>query len=115
MNTLSTTAPRAEVDTGLVRIDDAKLAEYERRGYPSDVLPLQPEQRSWGTFSYITLWMGPIHNIMSYMTVAGFFPAPAAARSAAPAPRRPAISAISFPISSGTTPMRCSVSSFRLP
>lgn len=71
--TVSTTATRVEVDTGLVRVDDAKLAEYEKRGYPKDVLPLQPEQRTWGVFNYITLWMGPIHNIMSYMTVAGFF------------------------------------------
>ena len=73
MNLVSTTARPAEVDTGLVRIDDTKLAEYAQRGYPQEVLPLQPEERTWGTFSYITLWMGPIHNIMSYMTVAGFF------------------------------------------
>lgn len=25
------------------------------------------------SFSYITVWMGAVHNIMSYMTVAGFF------------------------------------------
>ncbi|GAB3055901.1 putative allantoin permease [Intrasporangium mesophilum] len=73
MNSVSTTAALAEVDTGVVRIDDAKLARYARSGYAADVLPLQPEQRTWSTFSFVTLWMGPIHNIMSYMTVAGFF------------------------------------------
>ena len=28
--------------------------------------------RDWGIFNYITVWMGAVHNIMSYMTVAGF-------------------------------------------
>ncbi len=73
MTDVSAAAGRADADTGLVRVDDAKLAEYEKRGYPHDVLPVQPEERTWGLLNYITLWMGPIHNILSYMTVAGFF------------------------------------------
>lgn len=73
MTNVNAAAAQAEVGTGLVRVDDDKLAEYERRGYPTDVLPMQPEQRTWGTFNFVTLWMGPIHNILSYMTVAGFF------------------------------------------
>lgn len=73
MTNVNAAAAQAEVGTGLVRVDDDKLAEYERRGYPTDVLPMQPEQRTWGAFNFVTLWMGPIHNILSYMTVAGFF------------------------------------------
>ncbi|MGG1658457.1 cytosine permease [Brevibacillus sp. NRS-1366] len=42
-------------------------------GYSEEVLPKTPATRDWGIFNYITVWMGAVHNLMSYMTVAGFF------------------------------------------
>lgn len=50
--------------------DRKRLAE---RGYAEEVLPFDTDQRTWGTRSFITVWMGPIHNILSYFTVVGFF------------------------------------------
>ncbi|WGD38097.1 cytosine permease [Lysinibacter sp. HNR] len=56
------------VDTG------AETRElYASRGYVDDVLPVRPKDRSWSITQYITVWMGPIHNILSYFTVVGFF------------------------------------------
>lgn len=46
---------------------------YESYGYSEDLLPKTPEQRDWGMTNYVTLWMGAVHNILSYLTVAGFF------------------------------------------
>lgn len=55
----------------------AKIEEnydkYQSYGYAEDLLPKKPDQRDWGMSNYVTLWMGAVHNIMSYMTVAGFF------------------------------------------
>ncbi|MGX7420518.1 cytosine permease [Carnobacterium gallinarum] len=45
----------------------------EERGYSADLLPKTGAEKNWGTFNYMTLWMGAVHNILSYMTVAGFF------------------------------------------
>jgi len=50
-----------------------RLAEYAARGYADDVLPIRPKDRSWKTPQFITVWMGPIHNILSYFTVMTFF------------------------------------------
>ena len=47
--------------------------KYKSYGYSEDLLPKKPSQRDWGLANYATLWMGAVHNIMSYMTVAGFF------------------------------------------
>ncbi|MGP6140398.1 cytosine permease [Jeotgalibaca sp. A127] len=47
--------------------------KYVEYGYSEDVLPKKPEDRDWGISNFITLWMGAVHNIMGYMTVAGFF------------------------------------------
>ncbi len=52
------------------QISPEQLKSY---GYSDDILPKTSEQRDWGVFHYITVWMGAVHNIMSYMTVAGFF------------------------------------------
>jgi allantoin permease len=49
------------------------LATYAARGYADDVLPIRPQDRSWSTPQFVTVWMGPIHNILSYFTVVGFF------------------------------------------
>ena len=46
---------------------------YQSYGYAEDLLPKMPSQRDWKMSNYVTLWMGAVHNIMSYMTVAGFF------------------------------------------
>lgn len=51
------------------QISPEQLKSY---GYSDDILPKTSEQRDWGVFHYITVWMGAVHNIMSYMTVAGF-------------------------------------------
>ena len=58
---------------GVVIISDAEYATYAGRGYSPEVLPQRPAERTWGVQNYITLWMGPIHNILSYFTVVGFF------------------------------------------
>lgn len=49
------------------------LKTYESYGYSEELLPKTPEQRDWGMTNYVTLWMGAVHNILSYLTVAGFF------------------------------------------
>ncbi|MFD1901846.1 cytosine permease [Enterococcus termitis] len=41
--------------------------------YSADLLPKTGADKNWGVFNYVTLWMGAVHNILSYMTVAGFF------------------------------------------
>ena len=38
-----------------------------------ELLPIPKEERDWGISKFATLWMGSVHNILSYMTVAGFF------------------------------------------
>ncbi|PEJ57089.1 allantoin transporter [Bacillus sp. AFS002410] len=59
-------------------MEEAKLAAsdheiYQSYGYSEELLPKTPNQRDWGMSNYVTVWMGAVHNIMSYMTVAGFF------------------------------------------
>ncbi|MFF2876057.1 cytosine permease [Gottfriedia sp. NPDC057991] len=59
-------------------MEEARLATseqdlYKSYGYSEELLPKMPNQRDWGMSNYITVWMGAVHNIMSYMTVAGFF------------------------------------------
>lgn len=49
------------------------IATYAARGYAEDVLPVRPQDRSWSTPQFVTVWMAPIHNILSYFTVVGFF------------------------------------------
>lgn len=46
---------------------------YRERGYTNDLLPKTPEQRTWKTFNYFTLWMGSVHNVPNYLMVGGFF------------------------------------------
>ncbi|EOL44594.1 cytosine permease [Enterococcus caccae] len=41
--------------------------------YSAELLPKTGADKNWGIFNYVTLWMGAVHNILSYMTVAGFF------------------------------------------
>ncbi len=45
---------------------------YRERGYTNDLLPKTPEQRTWKTFNYFTLWMGSVHNVPNYNN-GGFF------------------------------------------
>ncbi|MGE7908558.1 cytosine permease [Lysinibacillus xylanilyticus] len=52
---------------------EASQQDYSTLGYSEELLPKGPQQRDWGIFNYITVWMAAVHNIMSYMTVAGFF------------------------------------------
>ncbi|MGY3703266.1 hypothetical protein BW731_02860 [Vagococcus martis] len=40
---------------------------------PKELLPRTEEEKDWGIGKFATLWMGSVHNILSYMTVAGFF------------------------------------------
>lgn len=58
---------------GLAPIPDDVYDDYLSRGYSEEVMPLRPNERTWGITNYITVWMGPIHNILSYFTVVGFF------------------------------------------
>lgn len=41
--------------------------------FSKELLPKTGEDKNWGVYNFLTLWMGAVHNIMSYMTVAGFF------------------------------------------
>jgi allantoin permease len=59
--------------SGLAVLTEAERAGFSSRGYSDEVLPIPPTQRPWGTKNFITVWMGPIHNILSYFTVVGFF------------------------------------------
>ena len=59
--------------TGLVNVPAATLDTYAKRGYSPEVLPVPISERTWGVREYISVWMGPIHNILSYFTVVGFF------------------------------------------
>ncbi len=38
-----------------------------------ELRPKTEAERDWGIGKFTTLWMGSVHNILSYMTVAGFF------------------------------------------
>lgn len=58
---------------GLVDISDETYQEYASRGYSDEVLPIRDKDRTWGPLNFVTIWMGPIHNILSYFTVVGFF------------------------------------------
>ena len=69
---MSTTA-NARAGTGIVDIDAPTLAAYAERGYSDEVLPLPAANRPWKIRNFITVWMGPVHNILSYFTVVGFF------------------------------------------
>lgn len=61
------------IDPALVDPGAERVAEYARRGYADDVLPIRPQELTWRTTQFLTVWMGPIHNILSYFTVVGFF------------------------------------------
>lgn len=61
------------IDSALVDPGADRMAAYAARGYADDVLPIRPKDRSWKTPQFITVWMGPIHNILSYFTVMTFF------------------------------------------
>ncbi|KEK10506.1 allantoin transporter [Lysinibacillus sphaericus] len=52
---------------------DQSYQDYRALGYSEELLPKGSQERDWGITNYITVWMGAVHNIMSYMTVAGFF------------------------------------------
>ena len=60
-------------DPALVDPGADRIAEYAARGYAAEVLPIRPKDRTWKTPQFITVWMGPIHNILSYFTVMTFF------------------------------------------
>lgn len=38
-----------------------------------DLLPTQPEARTWKKGHFFSIWMGSVHNIPSYVTIGGFF------------------------------------------
>lgn len=56
-------------------IDEQKdiLKTMDLSGFSETVLPKEGEQRDMGTKDFATLWMGSVHNVLAYMTVAGFF------------------------------------------
>ena len=61
------------VGDGLATVSTERLRTYADRGYSPEVLPVPQSERTWGVSNYVTVWMGPIHNILSYFTVVGFF------------------------------------------
>ncbi|MFJ4164855.1 hypothetical protein ACIPY5_04810 [Microbacterium sp. NPDC089698] len=52
------------LDPALVDPGAERVAEYSRRGFADDVLPIRPQDRTWRTTQFLTVWMGPIHNIL---------------------------------------------------
>ncbi|EOL44698.1 NCS1 nucleoside transporter [Enterococcus phoeniculicola] len=52
----------------IIQLDTERNTEFSK-----DLLPKTGEDKNWGILQFTTLWMGPVHNILSYMTVAGFF------------------------------------------
>lgn len=65
---MSETTVRDLIDPGEDAVDS-----YRARGYADDVLPIRPKDRTWKVPQFVTVWMGPIHNILSYFTVMTFF------------------------------------------
>ncbi|MHC5268779.1 cytosine permease [Enterococcus sp. LJL98] len=49
------------------------MEEIDFSSVSEELLPKTAEERDWGIGKFTTLWMGSVHNILSYMTVAGFF------------------------------------------
>lgn len=49
------------------------LASMDLGGFADTVLPKEGPQRDMGIKDFATLWMGSVHNVLAYMTVAGFF------------------------------------------
>ncbi len=58
--------------TGIYSISDEKYHQYEQAQANKELLPLREKDRTMGFANYFTLWMGGIHNIATYATVAGF-------------------------------------------
>lgn len=52
---------------------DVKDLKIDRSIYSDELLPKSGSEKNWGVYNFATVWMGAVHNIMSYMTVAGFF------------------------------------------
>ncbi|QIK64325.1 allantoin transporter [Leucobacter viscericola] len=65
---MTDTETRGLIDPGAEAVE-----QYRSRGYVDDVLPIRPMDRTWKVPQFITVWMGPIHNILSYFTVMTFF------------------------------------------
>lgn len=51
-------------------LDEIKI---DKSLFSEELLPKTGADKDWGIYNFVTLWMGAVHNIMSYMTVAGFF------------------------------------------
>ncbi|MFC6323178.1 cytosine permease [Companilactobacillus baiquanensis] len=58
--------------TDIYHISDEKYKEYADAQSNEEMLPLREDKRTMGFGNYFTLWMGGIHNIATYATVAGF-------------------------------------------
>lgn len=56
-------------------IDEQKdiLNSMDLSEFSDTVLPKEGAQRDMGVREFATLWMGSVHNVLAYMTVAGFF------------------------------------------
>lgn len=49
------------------------LQTIDLSAFSKTVLPKEGPQRDMGVKDFATLWMGSVHNVLAYMTVAGFF------------------------------------------
>lgn len=59
-----------------VGVKEMTPSEYNAIDFTTVGEELRPKteaERDWGVVKFTTLWMGSVHNILSYMTVAGFF------------------------------------------
>ncbi|MGF2055312.1 cytosine permease [Vagococcus fluvialis] len=52
-------------------VEEIDVTDFESVG--EELRPKSEEERNWGVGKFATLWMGSVHNTLSYMTVAGFF------------------------------------------
>lgn len=62
-------AENLAVDRLNTGVDD----ELDFTSVGEELRPKTEQERDWGIGKFTTLWMGSVHNILSYMTVAGFF------------------------------------------
>lgn len=56
----------------IYHISEDKYTQYAKAQPNKEMLPLLEKERTMGFVNYFSLWMGGIHNIATYATVAGF-------------------------------------------
>lgn len=58
---------------GSISLSNLNRDQLKEAGFTSDVLPAKPEDRTWNTGNFATVWMGSVHNIPNYIAIGGLF------------------------------------------